>query len=112
MHTAGGGTDRTSAANECSMIEIGPGHYAVIARLLIESIGGREFFNGSVEYDCAEFRSRLTATLLIYRPAADPAAITDIVPVWWEFTTASPDGLYAANDFSFSEVKRYMIEGL
>jgi hypothetical protein len=95
----------SSAANRCSMIEIGGEDYAAVAGLLAEAIGGREFFNGSVTYDCASFSSRLTATLLIYRDRADPDTITGMVPVWWEFATFSADGRPTANDFSFSELK-------
>ncbi len=92
------------------MIEIGDDHYAAIALLTTEAIGSREFFNGSVAYDCAEFGSRLTATLIIYRDPDDPDTITGIVPVWWEFATTSPDGRPAVNDFSFNELKQLMID--
>ncbi len=107
---AGGCPDIALAANRCSMIVIGDSDYASIAAIIADAIGGREFFNGSVTYDCGEFGSRLTATLIIYRDKADPGIITGVVPVWWEFSTITPDGLPAPNDFSFGLLKQSMID--
>jgi len=120
------------------MFSIAPEIYQQVASALLEAIGDKEFFNGSVELDTDEFRSTLRTTLIIYRdkcterggggtlglgggflglsggvaaaPAEPPCAgaIRDIVPVWWEFSLSLPEG-EAENDFSWREFKSYLV---
>lgn len=98
------------------MVNIDDIGYKAIAEALLSAIDDAEFYNGSVEYDTAEYGSRLTATLIIYRePLLDPAdparcatRITGIVPVWWEFHTYGERG-EILNGFSWSELRNFLI---
>ncbi len=88
------------------MIEINPDIYEHVARQLLTQIeDGREFFNGTVEYDREWFYSTLTCTLLIGRDRHKNP--TSILPVWWEFSICA-DGVEAYNDFSWNEFKKYL----
>lgn len=96
------------------MIEITSEIYRDIAALLTEEIGGADYFNGTVEYETEEFYSTLTLTAIVYRssgrrPEGETRMVTDIVPVWWEFATVQQSG-GSLNDFSFTELKRYITE--
>lgn len=89
------------------MITVTDSIYRALAVRLIEQIGSSDFFNGSVEHDTDEFGSRLTATLIIYR--GRDGAITDIVPVWWEYHLEQCRG-EAMTDFSWREFREYLAE--
>ncbi len=96
------------------MIEISTPTYCAIAGRLREAIGPAEYFNGSVEYETEEFYSTLTLTAIVYRrtemlPEGPRRPISDVVPVWWEFTTTQSIG-GVTNDFSFSELKPHLID--
>lgn len=96
------------------MIEITSEIYRSIAALLTEEIGGANYFNGTIEYETEEFYSTLTLTAIVYRrsetrPEGELRPMADIVPVWWEFATIQQFG-DTLNDFSFCELKRYIIE--
>jgi hypothetical protein len=96
------------------MIEINSEIYRAMADRLRDAIGTADYFNGSVEIDRGEWSARLTTTLIIYRrsetlPEGVRKPITDIVPVWWEVTTTVA-GIPVENDFSFSDLKQYMID--
>ncbi len=96
------------------MIEITNEIYRAVAGRLKEEIGSAEYFNGTVEYETEELYSALTLTAIVYRrtdrfPEGARRPIADIVPVWWEFSTVQQFG-EALNDFSFSELKQYLIE--
>ena len=87
--------------------------YAAVAERLLDRIGMREYFNGTVECAHGEFCSALTATLIIYRspyhsPLSRTGPIEEIVPVWWEFHTTTPEG-ERDNDFSFRTLKEYLL---
>lgn len=95
-----------------NMIEIDSEIYLAVANRIEQRIEGVDFFSGSIELDFPQFDSTFTATLIIYRQLdtdlMPPAmVVVDIVPVWWEFDT-SRDGIEILNDFSFSQLKRYM----
>lgn len=98
------------------MININDNNYTAIAEKLLAAIGEGEYYNGTVDYDNGSFTAALRTTLIIYRePLLDPAdpsraatRITDIVPVWWEFHTYGESG-EAPNDFSWGELKEFMI---
>lgn len=96
------------------MIEIDNKTYAEIARLLRDEIGDADYFNGSIDYDTDEFYSTLTTTSIIFRtethcPDGVFRPITDVIPLWWEFTTTQATG-ETLNDFSFSELKPYLLD--
>lgn len=98
------------------MICITDNDYKNIASRLLEAIGGNEFYNGSLEYETAEYTSVLRTTLIVYReplfgpddPGGAAMRITDIVPVWWEFHLFDQFG-EQLNGFSWRELKQYLI---
>lgn len=90
-----------------------PDLYRTTARLLLERIGARDFFSGSISFDYGSRECRLVATIVVYRsverlPEGEVERIDDLVPVWWEFHTSDAAGEHA-NDFSFGELKRYLL---
>lgn len=114
VETFARGSDVIFVENSGSMIEIDEKRYADMAAALKGVIGESEFFCGSINYECGEFYSTLTATLLIYRCGYDSkgggaAPIRKVVPVWWEFSTLLPDGSPVPNDFSFGTLKKYIL---
>jgi hypothetical protein len=114
------------------MIEITPEIYRLAATRLRDEIANAEWFNGSIEFDTETpdteksttegIHARLTLTAIVYRrtehlPEGECRPIADVVPVWWEFTTTTTsssstgDGIIPApNNFSFSELKPYLVD--
>ena len=97
-----------------AMIEIDEFTYAGIAEKMIEAIGVASFYSGTIDYDHDAFYSTLTTTIIVYRstgsiPDGTGEAIEDIVPVWWEFSTADHERGEVLNDFSFSRLKAVML---
>lgn len=83
--------------------------YEEVAARLAEAIGGGSYFSGSLAFCWEGVACRLTASVIVYRrrqryPEGDRDTIADLVPVWWEFHTAGPEG-EMPNDFTFSEVR-------
>ncbi len=96
------------------MIEISEQIYREIAASLREAIGAADYFNGAVEYESEELYARLVTTAIIYRreeilPEGKRRVIADVVPVWWELRTEQTFG-EVMNDFSFAELKQYLID--
>ena len=96
------------------MIEICNETYRELAKRLRDAIGMADYFNGSVELENEEWSARLVVTLIIYRrtetvPEGIRKPISDTVPVWWELTTTQ-NGQPVTNDFSFSELKPFLID--
>lgn len=117
METQTVGTVPIFAERISSMLEIDDSVYAGVAEAVGRVIGEAGFFSGSVDYECDAFCSTFTATLLIYRqndvlPEGVARSVSDVVPVWWEFSTTLPDGEGAVNDFCFSELKEPLIANL
>lgn len=116
------------------MIEITDDTYRLIAARLREEIACADWYNGSVELSTGGLNCRLVLTAIIYRrdemsPEGPRRPISDVVPVWWEFSTAiegdddpvDPDHTYGhshdrrqkgqcSNNFTFSELKPYLID--
>ncbi|GHU99199.1 hypothetical protein FACS1894159_02840 [Bacteroidia bacterium] len=94
------------------MLSVSPEIYRAVADRLLRAIADKEFFNGSIEYDTEEFYSSLRTTLIIYRDKSSlhggGEPISDIVPVWWEFSLSQPQG-EVDTDFSWRELKEYLI---
>ena len=83
--------------------------YEEVAVRLAEAIGGGSYFSGSLTFEWEGIECRLTASVIVYRrresyPEGDRDAITDLVPVWWEFHTTGSEG-EMLNDFTFSELR-------
>jgi hypothetical protein len=96
------------------MIEITGEIYENIAHALRDAIGEATYFNGKVEITGEEFYAVLTLTAIIYRhneelPEGNVSRISNIVPVWWEFSTVQECG-EVLNNFSFAELKPHVIE--
>ena len=93
------------------IIEITDADYRLVANRLLNAIGSCDYFNGTVKCCHNDFYSSLTASLVIYKTSPTPIVAmndtTDIVPVWWEFHTTTPEG-EIMNDFSFSTLKEYL----
>lgn len=84
--------------------------YRQVTARLAEAVGASGYFSGSIEGEAQDAEWRLTVSVIVYRehvsaPDGDYDAISDLVPVWWEFHTFTTDG-EVLNDFSFSEVRR------
>ncbi len=85
------------------MYETTPVIYLKIAELLLEKIGTRDFFSGSVSLNDGDVECRLTCTLVIERERRDPSQVVALLPVWWEFKTiVGTEEL--SNDFSWCEM--------
>lgn len=96
------------------MIEISNEVYCALAAFLKEAIGPADYFNGKVEYETEEFLATLTVTAIVYRrteifPDGERRPVTDVVPMWWALTTVQECG-EVFNDFSFSELRPYLVD--
>ncbi len=96
------------------MIEITADIYRRVATRLREEIATAEWFNGAIEGVMTDVEWRLVLTAIVYRrterlPEGLRRPISDVVPVWWEFTTEGGVGA-VLNDFSFAELKSYLID--
>ncbi|WP_295962355.1 hypothetical protein [uncultured Alistipes sp.] len=94
------------------MYSVLPELYHEAAARLADAIDGENYFSGSLAFGFGGMQCRLTTSVIVYRsrvsrPEGDADAISDLVPVWWEFHTAGPEG-EVLNDFDFSEMKRYV----
>jgi hypothetical protein len=84
------------------MYETTPSIYLKVGTMLMEQIGTRDFFSGSVELCDGDVECRLLTTLVVSRDSDDDG-IVSLHPVWWEFTTTLY-GEELCNDFSFNEM--------
>jgi hypothetical protein len=96
------------------MIEITTDTYRTVASRLRDGISTSEWYNGSLDIDIDSLHCTLLLTAIVYRrtellPEGGRRPIADIVPVWWEFSTAGPQGP-EPNDFAFSELKPFLID--
>ena len=85
------------------MYETTPTIYFKIAELLLEKIGMRDFFSGSVSLADGDVECRLVCTLVVDREKGNPRQVVALLPVWWEFETVV-DGNEVLNDFSWREM--------
>ncbi len=143
-----GNPKRNETKTLSAMIEITADIYRLVAAHLRDRIAASDWFNGTVSgiLPVGENMAgagisvewRLTLTAIVYRrteifPEGARRPISDIVPVWWEFSTTDLDGdrddsADAAgsagadrapgrlqkgqhlNDFSFTELKPFLID--
>lgn len=87
--------------------------YEEIAARLLVAIGRDGYFSGSVAFAFEETDCKLTASLVICRrteelPEGRVERISDVVPVWWEFSTVC-EGTEVLNDFSFRDLKEFLL---
>lgn len=88
-----------------------PACYDQLCARLTDAIAASNYFSGTLSFDFEGFSCRLTASLIVCRrterlPEGEIEPIADLVPVWWEFHTESPEGEELLNDFTFDEVRR------
>ncbi|MDR2890580.1 MAG: hypothetical protein LBV18_03115 [Alistipes sp.] len=108
------------------MVELNETNYLALSVLLREAIGTADYFNGSVELEIAipepettqtpeTATLRLTTTLIVYRhletlpEGATRRRIIHVVPIWWELSSVTDEGA-VPNDFSFGELKPFLID--
>ena len=94
------------------MVTISPDIYREVAKELMRQVETLNFFNGTIEHDTEEYYSSLRCTLIISREKekridGEGERITDIIPIWWEFSIYFSDG-EAYNDFSWTELREYL----
>lgn len=98
-----------------TVFEVGGDVYTEIAGLLVDTMNGNGYYSGHVDVAHGAWSATLTVSMVIYRAAETlPEGgvrhfVTDIVPVWWEFSTCLSDGGEVLNDFSFAELKKFVL---
>lgn len=95
------------------MYTVSPELYEEVAVRLCDAIDGENYFSGSIAFQYDEVACRLTTSVIVYRrhaslPEGESHAITDLVPVWWEFHT-SDEGGEQLNDFSFTALRSRLV---
>ena len=94
------------------MYLVSPELYREASDRLLDAVGSKTYFSGSVAFPFVGTECRLTVSVIVYRerivlPEGVAEAITDLVPVWWEFHTwAESDEM--VNDFSFSDLRCFV----
>ena len=85
--------------------------YDLLLARLTDAIGDGSYFSGVLTFDFDTCSCLLRASLIVCRrteqlPEGSFRVIDDLLPVWWEFHTASADAGELLNDFSFDEVRQ------
>lgn len=83
--------------------------YNRISDKLLDSINPSTIFSGAIEFSTDEVDVRFIATIIPFynRECTFEGVIEvlhDIVPVWWELHTTTPEG-EVINDFDFETLK-------
>lgn len=86
--------------------------YLQLATHLVELVEWDNYYSGSFEFYFDDVLCRMTLSAVIYRQSQPDegfshCAITDMIPVWWEFHTYV-DGDEVLNDLSFNELREYI----
>ncbi|WP_295935555.1 hypothetical protein [uncultured Alistipes sp.] len=94
------------------MYTVLPELYLEVATRLSDAIDGGSYYSGSLVFSYGDLQCRLTTSVIVYRtrlslPEGDADAISELVPVWWEFHTTGVGG-EMLNDFEFSRLKHYL----
>lgn len=76
---------------------------------LLDAVGPRGYFSGSLRFPFEGAECRLTLSVIVCRrsvvlPEGEQEFVSDLVPVWWEFHTVV-DGEERLNDFSFAALR-------
>lgn len=95
------------------MYTVTPALYEQTATRLRKAIGRNNYYSGSLDFTFDDIDCRFTASLIVYRqqtsmPDDTITTIDDIVPVWWQFST-SREGIDLLNDFSFGELRDFIL---
>ncbi len=86
--------------------------YLEVLDRLVDAVGPRGYFSGSLDFVFDGVECRLTVSLIVCRrrevlPEGERDVVADLVPVWWEFHTVAPEG-EVLNDFSFNVLRDYV----
>lgn len=93
---------------ESPVFEFREGDYVLVAEALGSALEGKDFLGTHLFVELPDVDAQLIATLIVYRN--DEGEIADIVPVWWEMHTYSPDdGTERLNDFSFKTLVKILV---
>ncbi len=95
------------------MYDISDELYRITTCLVIDRIGDQGYISDVIEFEHDEMLCRLHLSAVIYRqtsvyPEGKITAISDIIPVWWEFHTYTSEGEEVLNTFSFNELRQYI----
>lgn len=88
--------------------------YLEIADALAYDVCNRDFYSGKVTVYVEDTAFTLEGSFVMrYEKSRDEEflgcrMLTDITPVWWNFTVCEGAELYN-NDFSFDELKNYLL---
>ncbi len=96
------------------MYDVLPELYREVADQIFNRVGGRDYYSGTFDFDFCNVACRMVLSVVVYRrresyPEGVVSAISDMVPVWWEFHTFV-DGVEVLNNFSFNELREYISE--
>lgn len=91
------------------MYAISSNLYLEVATRLVELVERDNYYSDTFEFEYGDVFCRMTLSAVIYRQSQPDegcsiCAITDMIPVWWEFHTFI-DGDEVLNDFSFNKLR-------
>ena len=94
------------------MYTVLPELYHRLSEELVDRIGGRGYFSGSIELEYGDVTCRLVLSAVIYFSEQEDVqgyerVLSEVVPVWWEFHTYAPSE-EVINDFSFGDLHQYI----
>ena len=94
------------------MYTILPKLYQHVATYLVDLVGQRGYYSGTFEFEFEGVFCEMTLSAVVYHQSQPDVgythcAVTDIIPVWWEFHTYC-DEEELLNDFSFNELRGYI----
>lgn len=88
--------------------------YLEIADALAYAVCNRDYYSGKVTAVIGDIEFTLEGSFVMYYEKSRDEEflgcriLSDIIPVWWNFTACEGTECYN-NDFSFDELKNYMI---
>lgn len=94
------------------MYTILPKLYQHVATHLVDLVGQRGYYSGTIEFEFEGVFCEMTLSAVVYHQSQPDVgyihcAVTDMIPVWWEFHTYC-DEEELLNDFSFNELRGYI----
>lgn len=94
-------------------LHITPHIYAALAEGMLENIGPRNSISTTLHVEDGDTTYLFMCSAVIYRrseqrPDCDDEVISNVVPIWWELRSFRGEDVIL-NDFSFDEMKEYLI---
>jgi hypothetical protein len=95
------------------MYDISEELYRMAVGLLLDRINEQRYICEVIEFEYKEILCHLHISAVIYQqtslyPEGEITAISDIIPVWWEFHTYNSEDVEILNTFSFNELRQYI----